>query len=475
MKEKIKKQTQDALDELDITLAKTTATIDKETQKILELKGLADDTPIQAAEKKVQAAKDALIGILDTYEAKTKTAEDKYNTAIGKEAAAYEGYFNLKNEWIKGSVEVAKDAYDAEVQAAKDAYDSQVKIANDAYDTEVRALKKKQDDETRLLNKSQDKELASLDIAKQAELYGKGLTGPATEAQYRREILAAKEKNDLEKVAELQKELDILLINEKYIQLRKELEEKQRIEDLALSESHNDTLEKMADDHQKALKKLSDDHNTLIEDMADKHNTKLALMAKTHNDLIVGYTKTKNEAIDEIEKQQVLDTAERELKKVKIVEKGEELKQQAIAKTAIKAAIARRESVESINKLISDYNVFNNTSLPLLPTGLHINAAAAEYLKKLSIPYAATGGIVLPRDGGTLIRTAENKNPELLLNNSPEGLGMIRSFAQAIVEEMRGASGGSETIIIQSILNGQKISEDVVKRIDDGKVRFNKK
>ena len=87
---------------------------------------------------------------------------------------------------------------------------------------------------------------------------------------------------------------------------------------------------------------------------------------------------------------------------------------------------------------------------------------------------AATGGIVLPSDGGSLVKVAENRHAELLLNDSQQGSAMITAFAKEIASQMGGAGG---TIILEPqpiYLDGQKVAESTVSRINNGQVRLNK-
>lgn len=59
-------------------------------------------------------------------------------------------------------------------------------------------------------------------------------------------------------------------------------------------------------------------------------------------------------------------------------------------------------------------------------------------------PALQTGGIVLPRPGGTVARLAENGSPELNLNAGAEGQQLLGQFASQIVGKM----GGGQTVIL---------------------------
>jgi hypothetical protein len=75
------------------------------------------------------------------------------------------------------------------------------------------------------------------------------------------------------------------------------------------------------------------------------------------------------------------------------------------------------------------------TGVTAAVTGIQI--AAIEEARP-SPPKFETGGIVLPsgKSGGTLVDVAEGGSSELLLNDSPAGKAMLRSFAAEIVGEM---------------------------------------
>ncbi len=71
----------------------------------------------------------------------------------------------------------------------------------------------------------------------------------------------------------------------------------------------------------------------------------------------------------------------------------------------------------------------------------------------------ASGGIILPRDGGVPVNTAENGRPELLLNDSPEGSAMLEAFAQRIVDAMGAYRGGDQSITLN--VDGREMAKVV--------------
>ena len=99
-----------------------------------------------------------------------------------------------------------------------------------------------------------------------------------------------------------------------------------------------------------------------------------------------------------------------------------------------------------------------------------VNAAnlAAIMASKPKPPAAATGGIVLPQAGGSLVRVAENKSAELLLNDSDRGADTLNAFAERIAAAM----GSEQNIVVPLSLDGQVVAEAVVRRINNGNVRL---
>ena len=67
-------------DALKTQLEKEKELINEELQAELEANGLADDSAVESAQKKVNAAKEALAGIISTYEQQKNAAKDLYNT-----------------------------------------------------------------------------------------------------------------------------------------------------------------------------------------------------------------------------------------------------------------------------------------------------------------------------------------------------------------------------------------------------------
>jgi hypothetical protein len=110
------------------------------------------------------------------------------------------------------------------------------------------------------------------------------------------------------------------------------------------------------------------------------------------------------------------------------------------------------------------------------PTGILANilttaAVGAQIVAvvaaKPTAPSAATGGIVLPSDGGSLVNVAENKSAELLLNNSNSGSAMIEAFAEKIVAAM-GSIGGS--VSVPFVVDGKQLAIAIIRYVNNGQV-----
>jgi hypothetical protein len=100
--------------------------------------------------------------------------------------------------------------------------------------------------------------------------------------------------------------------------------------------------------------------------------------------------------------------------------------------------------------------------------GLVGAATAAEYaaaFAAMPVLSAATGGIVLPSDGGSLVNVAENGSAELLLNNSAQGNAMLEAFAEKIAAKL---GTGNQTIHLT--VDGKTLASVVVRRINNGQV-----
>lgn len=115
---------------------------------------------------------------------------------------------------------------------------------------------------------------------------------------------------------------------------------------------------------------------------------------------------------------------------------------------------------------------------PFIPAGLIAGgvATAQGALQVAAVtmakPKLATGGIVLPRQGGRDVTLAENGYAEMALNSGPSGQEMMGMFAQQIVDKMRGVENMSNSITVNVQVDRKTLSTLVVDDINNGRVRL---
>ena len=128
------------------------------------------------------------------------------------------------------------------------------------------------------------------------------------------------------------------------------------------------------------------------------------------------------------------------------------------------------------NKALAILNIAINTASaivaalvsipPNVPLSIAVGVAGAiqaGIAAAQPIPSFATGGIVMPSKGGTLINVAENNSPELMLNSGAAGQALLQEFANQIVAKM----GGNQSF--QLILpNGKVLAEAVAPSFNNG-------
>jgi len=127
---------------------------------------------------------------------------------------------------------------------------------------------------------------------------------------------------------------------------------------------------------------------------------------------------------------------------------------------------------------INSYLAFTEVLASNIPYPYNIVAAGTVLASGLAsqisiattdIPSAATGGIVLPSDGGTLVNTAENGNPELLLNSGSSGSEVMGQFADQISSRMGGSGSSSVTVnLVVDVMDFKSMATKVVKVINTG-------
>ena len=115
---------------------------------------------------------------------------------------------------------------------------------------------------------------------------------------------------------------------------------------------------------------------------------------------------------------------------------------------------------------------------PFIPAGLIAGGVATAQgalqiaAVTMAKPKLATGGIVLPRQGGRDVTLAENGYAEMALNSGPSGQEMMGMFAQQIVDKMRGVENMSNSITVNVQVDRKTLSTLVVDDINNGRVRL---
>jgi len=107
----------------------------------------------------------------------------------------------------------------------------------------------------------------------------------------------------------------------------------------------------------------------------------------------------------------------------------------------------------------------------LIPIGFATAQGAIQLATQAKVkpqpPKLETGGIVLPKTGGTNAVLAENGSPELALNLGESGKAFLDEFARRVSV---AGGGGQFTLILMR--DGRKEAESVVKYINGGMVRL---
>jgi TP901 family phage tail tape measure protein len=79
-----------------------------------------------------------------------------------------------------------------------------------------------------------------------------------------------------------------------------------------------------------------------------------------------------------------------------------------------------------------------------------------------SVASMATGGIVEPSSGGSLIRVAENNNEEGIFNAGQTGKPLIDSFTESMLKNMNNSGIGNQTIVLK--LDSKEVTRVVTRR-----------
>jgi hypothetical protein len=92
--------------------------------------------------------------------------------------------------------------------------------------------------------------------------------------------------------------------------------------------------------------------------------------------------------------------------------------------------------------------------------------ALAGGVAKTAAASMATGGIVLPRNGGVPTIQAENGFPELDLNGGPSGRALLGEFADLIAQRI----GAGQPLYL--VMDGKIVAQAVARRFNNGEVRI---
>jgi hypothetical protein len=187
-------------------------------------------------------------------------------------------------------------------------------------------------------------------------------------------------------------------------------------------------------------------------------DTKIQSLQKRLDKAIeLGDTETANDLQDSIDRQEILDQAEKD--------KAEVLYQAALEQWKLGGWVMLAEKAIAIQKAISSAPFPWNIPAIIATTASSLIQGAAHDKAKPQPPSFETGGIVLPKSGGSLINVAENGSPELMLNSGSSGQKLLQDFADQIVNKM----GVNQTF--QLVLpNGRIIAEAAAPSYNSGNV-----
>ena len=255
---------------------------------------------------------------------------------------------------------------------------------------------------------------------------------------------------------------DVSAINEYYDNQQKALEEESNAERLALEKKWSDALFELKQDEFEALETerkqaLSDAEAfgadmAAIEEFYELKKTELMEEQAAARQAIraqeFSYAASLAGALSDL-----LTAAAEDNYAAAVAAKG-----LAMAQSAINSYLAFTEALTSV-----PYPLNLVAAGTVLASGLaqQINIATTE------IPNAATGGIVLPSNGGTLVNTAENGSPELLLNSGPTGAEIMGQFADQIAARIGSAPSVTQANITLEV-DGTAMSKKVVKIVNTG-------
>lgn len=169
---------------------------------------------------------------------------------------------------------------------------------------------------------------------------------------------------------------------------------------------------------------------------------------------------------------QIQATEEGSAERLKLEEEFDQKKRQierdqAIRKKAIGIFDAGIDTFAAIIGFLADPGGIPGLGLSIA-AGV-VGASQVASIASQPLPALQTGGIILPKPGGTAAILAENGSPELALNAGAKGADLLDQFAQRIAKAQKGASG-LMTIILER--DGRQEAQTTVNYINNGIVRL---
>lgn len=260
------------------------------------------------------------------------------------------------------------------------------------------------------------------------------------------------EKNQYEVDAEERKERDKAAIRLRYAD-----------ETLELAGSFLDALSGLYSANlDKRIAEIDAETQARIEAAGVAEETTLQKIQRELDEAIAaGDAETAAEKEDELLRQKIIEDGERQIAQATYEAEKAQWRFQ-LAAAYVNAAQAILKAYATIPP---PFNIPAAAAQGVL-NGIQIAAITAQEPQP---PQLATGGVILPQNGGVQTIQAENGFPEVDLNMGPSGTGVINALASRIASQI-GSTGKNITIIVE--LNREVLSESVVNDINDGRVRL---
>lgn len=361
----------------------------------------------------------------------------------------WQSYFSTINklavDLFNSMVGVKVAQADAEIAEIERVLDAQLQ----AWDSELEALQERDEEALELLSESTTAKLDAIDTETQAILESLGLQDQTKLESLQKQLDDAIAIGDLEKQAELEKEIEKTKILEEAEQRRLEILQQAANEEKAIRQATEDSNFDFIDELISKAEAAGDEETRVrLQDERDR----LDLINQINSDRIAE------------EKRVARETAE--IKYQADLASWENSKTTAIF-TGAQAAI-------------SAYNAL--AQIPVIGPALGIAAAVTagaitlNNVQKIEAarpqpPQFATGGVVFHSPGGSLINAGEKPGGDVVLGMGAEGEPLVNQLAQKI-GDIIGTVGGKVTV--QIIEDGRKNAQVVADYINDGIVVIEK-